>query len=58
MNRMNTGLRLSFLLLLAVVGLAGCSNSNEQTRTTPSPETVRNISLQCSKPAYPIWWKR
>jgi RND family efflux transporter MFP subunit len=45
MNRMNTGLRLSFLLLLAVVGLAGCSNSNEQTRTTPSPETVRNISV-------------
>lgn len=43
MNHMNTGLRLLFLMLLAVVGLAGCSN--EQTRTAPSPETVRNISV-------------
>ena len=43
MNRMNTGLRLSFLVLLAVVSLAGCSS--EQTRTAPSPETVRNIPV-------------
>jgi membrane fusion protein, multidrug efflux system len=43
MNRINTGPRLSFLMLLAAVGLAGCSN--EQTRTAPSPETVRNIPV-------------
>jgi multidrug efflux system membrane fusion protein len=43
MNRMNTGLRPSFLLVLAVGSLAGCSS--EQTRTTPSPETVRNIPV-------------
>jgi multidrug efflux system membrane fusion protein len=43
MNRMNTGSRLSFLLVLAVGSLAGCSS--EQTRTTPSPETVRNIPV-------------
>src|SRR5208337_400400 len=43
MNRMNTGPRLSLLALLAAIGLAGCSN--EQTRTAPSPETVRNISV-------------
>ncbi len=43
MNRMNTGPRLSSLVVLAVVSLAGCSS--EQTRTTPSPETVRNIPV-------------
>ena len=43
MNRMNTGLRLSFLVLLAVASLAGCSS--EKTRTTPSPETVRNLDV-------------
>jgi multidrug efflux system membrane fusion protein len=43
MNRMNTGPRLSLLVLLAAIGLAGCSN--EQTRTAPSPEAVRNISV-------------
>jgi uncharacterized protein YceK len=43
MNRMNTKRRLSFLVLLAVVSLAGCSN--EKTRTAPSPETVRNIPV-------------
>jgi len=43
MNRMNTGPRLSFLLVLAVGSLVGCSS--EQTRTTPSPETVRNIPV-------------
>jgi RND family efflux transporter MFP subunit len=43
MNRMNTGSRLSFLVVLAVGSLAGCSS--EQTRTTPSPETVRNIPV-------------
>jgi RND family efflux transporter MFP subunit len=43
MNRMSTGPRLSFLVLLAVVSLVGCSS--EQTRTTPSPETVRNVGV-------------
>ncbi len=43
MNRMNSGPRLSFLLILAVGSLAGCSS--EQTRTTPSPETVQNIPV-------------
>jgi RND family efflux transporter MFP subunit len=43
MNRVNTKRRLSFLVLLAVVNLAGCSN--EKTRTAPSPETVRNIPV-------------
>lgn len=43
MNRMNTKRRLSFLVLIAVVSLGGCSS--EQTRTAPSPETVRNIPL-------------
>jgi len=43
MNRMNTKRRLSFLVLLAVVSLAGCSN--EKTSTAPSPETVRNIPV-------------
>ncbi len=43
MNRMNTGPGLSLLALLAVIGLAGCSS--DQTRTAPSPETVRNISV-------------
>jgi membrane fusion protein, multidrug efflux system len=43
MNRMNTGPKFSFLFALAVVSLAGCSS--EQTRTTPSPETVRNIPV-------------
>ncbi len=43
MNRMNTEPRLSFLVLIAVVSLAGCSN--EQTRTAPSPETVQNIPV-------------
>jgi RND family efflux transporter MFP subunit len=40
---MNTGPRLLLLVLIAVVSLAGCSS--EQTRMTPSPETVRNISV-------------
>jgi RND family efflux transporter MFP subunit len=40
---MNTRLRLSLLVLLAAISLAGCSN--EQSRTAPSPETVRNISV-------------
>ena len=43
MNRMNTEFKLSFSMLFAVVSLAGCSN--EQSRTAPSPETVRNISV-------------
>ena len=43
MNRINTKRRLSFFVLFAVVSLAGCSN--EQTRTAPSPETVRNIPV-------------
>jgi RND family efflux transporter MFP subunit len=40
---MNTGSRLSFLVVLAVGSLAGCSS--EKTRRTPSPETVRNIPV-------------
>jgi len=43
MNRMNTGLRLSLLVLVAGVSLAGCSS--EKTHTAPSPETVRNVSV-------------
>ncbi len=43
MNRMNTESRLSLLLLIAVVSLAGCSS--EQTRTAQSPETVRKIDV-------------
>ena len=43
MNHINAKRRLSFLMLLAVVNLAGCSN--EKTRTAPSPETVRNIPV-------------
>jgi len=43
MNRMNTGLGLLFLVLLAVVSLASCSN--EPTRTSRSPETVRNTPV-------------
>ena len=43
MNRVNTGFKLSFSMLFAVVSLAGCSK--EQSRTAPSPETVRNISV-------------
>ncbi|MGA3092912.1 MAG: efflux RND transporter periplasmic adaptor subunit [Terriglobales bacterium] len=45
MNRMNAKRRLSFLVLLAGASLAGCSNSNEKTRTAPSPETVRDIPV-------------
>jgi RND family efflux transporter MFP subunit len=41
MNRMNTEPKL--LVLLAVFSLAGCSS--EQSRTAPSPETVRNIPV-------------
>jgi RND family efflux transporter MFP subunit len=40
---MNTGPRLSLLVAIAVVSLAGCSS--EQSRTAPSPETVRNIPV-------------
>jgi RND family efflux transporter MFP subunit len=43
MKRMNIQLRLLFLMLPAVFRLAGCSS--EQTHTTPSPETVRNIDV-------------
>jgi RND family efflux transporter MFP subunit len=47
---MNTGLRLSFLVLLAVVSLAGCSS--EKTRTTAPAETVRNIDVLAAQQAY------
>jgi membrane fusion protein, multidrug efflux system len=50
MNCMNTGLRLSLLVLLAVVSLAGCSN--ETTRTAPSPEIVRNVPVLAVQQAY------
>ena len=43
MNRKNTRLRLSLLMLLGAIGLAGCSS--EQTSTTPPPETVRNLAI-------------
>jgi multidrug efflux system membrane fusion protein len=43
MNRMNTTPRLSLLVLIAVVSLAGCSS--EQSHTAPLQETVRNISV-------------
>jgi RND family efflux transporter MFP subunit len=43
MNRMNTTPRLSLLVLIAVVSLAGCSS--EQSHTATSQETVRNISV-------------
>jgi Cu/Ag efflux pump CusA len=40
---MNTEPRLSLLVVIAVVSLAGCSS--DKTRTAPSPETVRNIPV-------------
>ena len=43
MKRMNIRLSFLFLMLPAVFSLVGCSS--EQTRTTPSPETVRNIPV-------------
>ena len=43
MNRMNIRLSFLFLMLPAVFNLVGCSS--EQNRTTPSPETVRNIPV-------------
>ncbi len=43
MKPMNVPLRFLFLMLSAVLGLVGCSN--EQTPTTPSPETVRNVPV-------------
>jgi membrane fusion protein, multidrug efflux system len=43
MNRMNTEPRVSLLVLIAVVSLVGCSS--EQSRTAPSPETMRNIPV-------------
>lgn len=43
MNHMNTNLKLSVLVLLAVLSLVGCSS--EQTRTAPPAETVRNVHV-------------
>lgn len=43
MNRVNPGLKLSFLVLAAIAGLSGCSG--ERPQAAPSPETVRNISV-------------
>jgi len=43
MNRMNIRLSFLFLMLLAVFSLVDCSS--EQTRTTPSPDAVRNIAV-------------
>jgi RND family efflux transporter MFP subunit len=43
MNRVNPGLKLSFLVLAAIAGLSGCSGERQQA--APSPETVRNISV-------------
>ena len=50
MNRMNTGLRLSLLMLLGTLSLVGCSN--QETRTVPSPETVRNIPVLAVQQAH------
>ena len=49
MKRMNTRSRLSFLMLLAVVSLVGCSS--DQAPTAPSPETVRNIDVLAARQA-------
>jgi RND family efflux transporter MFP subunit len=49
MNHLNTGSKLSFLVLLAVVSLAGCSN--ETTRTAPSLETVQNVPVLAAQQA-------
>jgi len=43
MKRMNIRLSFLFLMLPAVFSLVGCSS--EQTRTTPSPDAVRNIAV-------------
>jgi multidrug efflux system membrane fusion protein len=43
MKPMNIRTRFLFLMLPAVLVLAGCSS--EQTRTAPSPETVRNLPV-------------
>jgi len=43
MKRMNIRLRFLFLILPAVFSLVGCSS--EQNRTTPLPQTVRNIDV-------------
>ena len=50
MNHMNTGLRLSLLMLLGALSLVGCSN--QETRTVPSPETVRNIPVLAVQQAH------
>ncbi len=49
MIRMNTGPKLSLLVLLAVVSLAGCSS--EQSRTAPSPEIVRSVPVLAAQQA-------
>ena len=43
MNYMNAALKLTTLALAAVVGLTGCCN--ERPHATPSPETIRNVSV-------------
>ena len=43
MNGRNSGLKPSFLVFLAAISLAGCSN--ESTRAAPPPETVRNLPV-------------
>jgi RND family efflux transporter MFP subunit len=49
MNHLNTGLKLSLLMLLGAVSLVGCSN--EETRTAPSPETVLNLPVLAAQQA-------
>ncbi|MGA7293107.1 MAG: efflux RND transporter periplasmic adaptor subunit [Terriglobales bacterium] len=49
MNRKNAELRLFLLVLLAVINFASCSS--QDTRTAPSPETVRNIPVLAAQQA-------
>jgi multidrug efflux system membrane fusion protein len=49
MKRMNIRLRFLHLMLPTVLSLAGCSS--EQTRTSPSPEIVRDIPVLAAQQA-------
>jgi len=49
MNRINAGLKLSFLIVAGVAGLSSCSN--EQQAKAPSTETVRNIPVFATQQA-------
>ena len=49
MNFINTGLRLSSLVVAAVIGLSSCST--EQPAKAPATETIRNIPVLAVQPA-------